>query len=63
MDRYHHEPDPMRKNGWRVVCIMTNGQRIVLPGRFRKEHLARSEAYKLEVVAERRRNRPIYLGD
>jgi hypothetical protein len=63
MDRFHHEPDPARKNGWRVVRVTDSGQRIVTPGKFNKEHKARSHAYALEVAQERHRNRPIYVGD
>jgi hypothetical protein len=62
VDHFHHEPDPMRKNGWRVVRVTPEGQRTNTPRRFRNEDRARSFAYQLEVTQERRRHAP-YLGD
>ncbi len=63
VDRFVAEPDPCRKNGWRVMRIDQNGERFDTPRRFRKEATAKAWAYQLEVKAERRHNRFPYLGD
>jgi hypothetical protein len=62
MDSFEHEPDPARKGGWRVVRVTDTGARTITPGKFNKEHKARSAAFKM-TVAQERRNRPVYLGD
>jgi hypothetical protein len=61
-DIFQAEPDPSRKNGWRIVRV-ENGERTPLSQRFNKEQTARQRAYELTVGYERRMNRRIYLGD
>lgn len=63
MFTFQHEPDPARKNGWRVVRVELNGERIPLDQKFNAEHTAARRAYELQVKYERQLNRRVYLGD
>ena len=52
--------------GERPFCIMRtdeDGQAFKLPRQFNKIETARREAYRIQVIFERRMNRIVYLGD
>jgi hypothetical protein len=63
MDQFRAVKDPHRIDWWQVERVDCRGFRSVTPGHFRKERTAQAAAYKMEVAAEQRRNRRIYLGD
>jgi hypothetical protein len=50
IDQYVATPDPAGKV-WRVECIQPDGQRIIIPGEFRKEYIAKEEAHRLQLLA------------
>jgi|HubBroStandDraft_3_1064219.scaffolds.fasta_scaffold08440_2 hypothetical protein len=62
-DRFLVEPEPGRRNSWRVIRIAPGGQRFPTPGRFRIERKAIAAAYAMEAAEDRRRFRTVYLGD
>jgi hypothetical protein len=62
-DRFIVEPEPGRRNSWRVVRVSQEGQRYPTPGRFRVERKAKASAYAMEVAAERNLFRQISLKD
>jgi hypothetical protein len=62
-DRFIVEPEPGRRNSFRVIRVTPEGVRYPTPGRFRVERKAIAAAYAMEAAEDRRRFRPISLKD